>query len=146
MNLSAPFLPQFYKEQLDSVLPYCDYLIGNESEAIAYAESHGLDVCLPAPAIITTTNSPIQNKDIAAIAKAIAALPKKNTVRPRTVVITQGTDPTIVVVGGPEPTVLSYPVRPVSTNDIVDTNGAGYNASPCPFSPKAFNISSADGA
>ncbi|KAH8155549.1 uncharacterized protein LAJ45_00559 [Morchella importuna] len=106
MNLSAPFLPQFFKEQLDSVLPYCDYLIGNESEAIAYAESHGLDT-----------------KDITAIAKAIAALPKKNTSRPRTVIITQGTEPTVVVIGDAEPT--SYPVRPVAPSDIVDTNGAG---------------------
>lgn len=125
MNLSAPFLPQFFKEQLDSVLPYCDYLIGNESEAIAYAESHNLDVSLPVPAIITTTNSPTQTKDITAIAKAIAALPKINTARPRTVIITQGTDPTVVVVGGAEPTVATYDVRPVSPKNIVDTNGAG---------------------
>lgn len=125
MNLSAPFIAQFFKEQLDSVLPYCDYLIGNESEAIAYAESHNLDVSLPAPAIITTTNSPTQTKDITAIAKAIAALPKKNSARPRTVVITQGTEPTIVVSGGAEPTVTSYSVRPIDPKDIVDTNGAG---------------------
>lgn len=125
MNLSAPFIPQFFKDQLDSVLPYCDYLIGNESEAIAYAESHNLDVSLPTPPIVTTTNSPTHSKDITAIAKAIAALPKKNTSRPRTVVITQGTEPTIVVIGGAEPIVASYPVRPVSPKDIVDTNGAG---------------------
>lgn len=125
MNLSAPFIPQFFKDQLDSVLPYCDYLIGNESEAISYAESHDLDVSLPTPAIVTTTNSPTQSKDITAIAKAIAALPKKNPSRPRTVVITQGTEPTIVVVGGAEPVITSHPVRPVDPKDIVDTNGAG---------------------
>ena len=45
MNLSAPFLPQFFKEQLESCSPYWDYLIGNESEALAYAESHELEVC-----------------------------------------------------------------------------------------------------
>jgi adenosine kinase len=44
MNLSAPFLPQFFKEQLDSCAPYWDYLIGNEAEALAYAESHDLKV------------------------------------------------------------------------------------------------------
>lgn len=44
MNLSAPFLCQFFKEQMDSVLPYTDYVIGNESEALAYAESHDLKV------------------------------------------------------------------------------------------------------
>ena len=32
---------------MDSVAPYWDYLIGNESEAIAYSESHGLGVRLP---------------------------------------------------------------------------------------------------
>lgn len=44
MNLSAPFLPQFFKDQLDSCAPYWDYLIGNESEALAYAKSHDLKV------------------------------------------------------------------------------------------------------
>ncbi|PWW80341.1 adenosine kinase [Tuber magnatum] len=108
MNLSAPFLPQFFKEQLDSVAPYWDYLIGNQSEALAYSESHGLGT-----------------KDITAIAKSIAALPKKNTSRPRIVVITQGTDPTIAVTGGPNPIVEVYPVRPIESKDISDTNGAG---------------------
>jgi adenosine kinase len=44
MNLSAPFLAQFFKEQMDSVAPFWDYLIGNESEALAYAQSHDLKV------------------------------------------------------------------------------------------------------
>lgn len=108
MNLSAPFLPQLFKEQLDSVAPYWDYLIGNESEALAYSESHELGT-----------------KDITEIAKRIANLPKENTSRPRIVVITQGTDPTIVVTGGPDPVVEVYPVRPIESGDIVDTNGAG---------------------
>lgn len=45
MNLSAPFLPMFFKDQLASVLPYVDYLIGNESEAGAYADTNSLGVC-----------------------------------------------------------------------------------------------------
>lgn len=40
MNLSAPFIPQFFKAQVDEILPFVDILIGNESEAEAYAESH----------------------------------------------------------------------------------------------------------
>lgn len=40
MNLSAPFIPQFFKSQVDELLPFVDILIGNESEAEAYAESH----------------------------------------------------------------------------------------------------------
>ncbi|KAI5806583.1 pfkB family carbohydrate kinase [Peziza echinospora] len=108
MNLSAPFLAQFFKDQMDSVAPYWDYLIGNESEALAYSESHNLG----------TT-------DITEIAKKIANLPKKNTARPRVVVITQGTDPTIVVTSGDEPTVKTFPVRVIDSSEITDTNGAG---------------------
>jgi len=110
LNFSAPFLPTFFKEQFDSVVPYCDYLIGNESEALAYSDSHDLGT-----------------KDIAEIAKKISTLPKKNTSRPRVIVITQGTDPTIVVTSdGPhESKVQTYPVHKIDSKDIVDTNGAG---------------------
>jgi adenosine kinase len=44
-NLSAPFIAQFFKDQVDQVLPYVDLLFGNESEAEAYAESHEWGVC-----------------------------------------------------------------------------------------------------
>lgn len=44
MNLSAPFLCQLFKNQMDAVSIYCDYIIGNESEAAAYAEAHDLNV------------------------------------------------------------------------------------------------------
>lgn len=43
-SLAAPFIPQFFKEPLDQTAEYWDYVIGNETEAISYAESHGLDV------------------------------------------------------------------------------------------------------
>ncbi|OCK80228.1 Ribokinase-like protein [Lepidopterella palustris CBS 459.81] len=110
MNLSAPFIPQFFKGQLDQTSPYWDYLIGNETEALAYAESHSLG----------TT-------DVKAIAKSIASLPKKNTKRPRTVIITQGTDPSIVVVGKEdgEVTIAEVPVHAIEKSRICDTNGAG---------------------
>jgi adenosine kinase len=81
MNLSAPFIPQFFKAQLDSVLPYCDFIIGNESEAESYATAHGL----PSPT------------DLPAVAQSIAALPKTNASRPRIVVITHGAESTVVV-------------------------------------------------
>lgn len=45
LSLSAPFIPQFFKDQLDQTAAYWDYIIGNETEAISYSESHGLDVC-----------------------------------------------------------------------------------------------------
>lgn len=44
MNLSAPFIPEFFKDNVDKVLPYIDVLFGNESEAEAFARSHGWDV------------------------------------------------------------------------------------------------------
>ena len=41
LNLSAPFIPQFFKVQLEELLPHVDVLIGNESEAAAYASAAG---------------------------------------------------------------------------------------------------------
>lgn len=110
INLSAPFIPQFFKDGLDSVLPYVDILIGNESEAASYSESHGLG----------TT-------DVTEIAKAIAKLPKKNSKRERTVVFTQGTDPTISVVAKQEgdAEVTEKVVHAIEKEKINDTNGAG---------------------
>ncbi|KAG9247103.1 adenosine kinase [Calycina marina] len=104
-SLSAPFIPQFFKEPLDASAPYWDYVIGNETEALAYAESHG-----------------IETKDLKEIALALAKLPKNNTQRERVAVITQGTDPTIVAVGGK---IEEFPVHAIDGNLINDTTGAG---------------------
>ena len=38
LNLSAPFLCQFFKDQMFSVLPFTDIVFGNETEAATYAE------------------------------------------------------------------------------------------------------------
>lgn len=58
MNLSAPFIPQFFKSQVDEILPYVDVLIGNESEAEAYAASHEWDVRpLPPPLSLSRSRS-----------------------------------------------------------------------------------------
>ncbi|KAI0191212.1 Ribokinase-like protein [Xylaria flabelliformis] len=109
VNLSAPFIPQFFKDKLDASSPYWDYIICNETEAAAYANSHGLENIA---------------EDIPAIAKALANLPKKNTQRPRVAVITQGTNPTLVAVQGQDE-VKQYPVHVISADKINDTNGAG---------------------
>ncbi|KAI6250587.1 Adenosine kinase [Erysiphe necator] len=105
-SLSAPFIPKFFKEPLDDTAPYWDYVIGNETEALAYAESHN-----------------IESKDIKEIAKALAALPKKNNEKKRTAIITQGTEPTIVVIDGQEP--QEFPVHAIDKDLINDTTGAG---------------------
>jgi len=39
MNLSAPFISQFYIAPLLAVLPYVDIIFGNEAEAQAFAEA-----------------------------------------------------------------------------------------------------------
>lgn len=46
MNLSAPFLVEFFGEQMKTALAYCDYVFGNESEAAAFGEKYswGTDV------------------------------------------------------------------------------------------------------
>jgi adenosine kinase len=107
LSLSAPFICQFFKDPLDESAPYWDYVIGNEGEAEAYADSHGLGT-----------------KDVKEIAKALANLPKANSQRKRVAVITQGTEPTIVAVQG-EAEVKEYPVHAISKEEINDTNGAG---------------------
>ncbi|CAL5229682.1 g13050 [Coccomyxa viridis] len=107
MNLSAPFISQVppFKKTLMEAMPYIDFLFGNETEARAFAESEGW----------TTT-------DVAEIALKAAAFPKQNGSRPRTVVFTQGKDPTVVASLGK---IQLYPVIPVAKEKLVDTNGAG---------------------
>lgn len=107
LSLSAPFIPQFFKEPLDQTAPYWDYVIGNETEARAYADAHELGT-----------------QDVKQIAKHLAGLDKVNKARKRTVVITQGTDPTVVAVQGEEE-VKEYGVHEIAKEEIYDTNGAG---------------------
>jgi adenosine kinase len=107
LSLSAPFIPQFFKDPLDASAPYWDYVIGNETEAAAYAESHGLG----------TT-------DVKEIAKALANLPKENKQRKRVAIITQGTEPTVIAIQG-EDKVQEFPVHELAKEEINDTNGAG---------------------
>ncbi|KIY50499.1 adenosine kinase [Fistulina hepatica ATCC 64428] len=109
LNLSAPFIPQFFGAQLQQVLPYCDIIIANEAEAEAWASANGH----PEP-----TNLP-------AVAKALATLPKQNAARPRTVVLTHGSEATVVVVSTTPDAPKIYPVDLVRPEDIEDTNGAG---------------------
>lgn len=106
LSLSAPFIPQFFKDPVDACTPYCDYIVGNESEALAFAESHGFG----------TT-------DIKEITKKISALPKVNNKRERVAIITQGTLPTVISVGGKD--VKEYPVHELKKEEINDTTGAG---------------------
>lgn len=107
LSLAAPFIPQFFKEVVDASAPYWDYVIGNETEAAAYAESHGLPSKEP--------------KDVCV---HLANLPKENKQRKRVAIITQGTEPTLVAVQG-EQGVKEFPVHAIKEEQINDTNGAG---------------------
>uniref|UniRef100_G3NTW1 Adenosine kinase n=1 Tax=Gasterosteus aculeatus aculeatus TaxID=481459 RepID=G3NTW1_GASAC len=104
MNLSAPFICQFFKDNLMQVMPYVDVLFGNETEATAFAKEQNF-----------------KTEDIKEIAKKAQALPKVNTKRQRIVVLTQGKDETVCQ----SDTVETFPVLKIDPKDIVDTNGAG---------------------
>jgi len=108
LNLSAPFIPQFFGAQLSSVLPYCDIIIGNETEAEAYATAAGLE----------------DPKNLVATARAIATLPKANKAR-RIVIFTHGPKSTILVSSEDQANPKEYKVTPIPDEQIVDTNGAG---------------------
>ena len=109
LNLSAPFIPQFFKAQLDTILPYADIVIGNESEAESWGEAAGV----------------ADKKDLASIARSIALFAKSNPSRPRLVVLTHGAESTIVVSAATANEPKVYPVKKLSEAEIVDTNGAG---------------------
>lgn len=106
MNLAAPFISQFFDAPLTAALPFVDIVVGNESEALAFAEKQGYE-----------------DKSLAGIAARIAALPKKDESRPRTVIITHGDKETTLVVHGSEP--ATFDVPPVPESEMVDVNGAG---------------------
>jgi len=86
-------------------MPYVDYMFGNESEAAAFGKKMGYKDCSPAN-----------------VALEIYKLPKENKSRSRIVVITQGSDSTIVVRDGK---VTKFDVPKVPAEEIVDVNGAG---------------------
>jgi adenosine kinase len=110
MNISAPFLCQFFREAMDATAPYWDFIFGNETEAAAWAEHHGH-----------------KTNDLREIALLLANQPKLNDKRKRYAVITQGTGPTLVAVQGQTSVdqVQSFAIKPVPSEEIEDTNGAG---------------------
>ncbi|KAJ8365769.1 hypothetical protein SKAU_G00146000 [Synaphobranchus kaupii] len=73
LNLSAPFISQFFKEPMMKVMPYVDILFGNETEAATFAREQGFET-----------------DDIKEIARMAQSLPKMNEKRQRMVVFTQG--------------------------------------------------------
>lgn len=107
LSLSAPFIPLFFKDQLAQTSKYWDYVIGNETEARSWAEGQGHET-----------------RDVKEIALLMAKLPKENEKKKRTVVITQGTEQTVVAVQG-EKEVREFGIMKVGKESICDTTGAG---------------------
>lgn len=105
MNLSAPFISQFFKDPLMAVIPYIDILFGNESEALTFSQEQGFNT-----------------ENLKEIGVKMMKLPKLNSNRPRVVVLTQGHDPVLLFEGE---TIREFPVLELKESEIVDTNGAG---------------------
>jgi len=106
MNLSAPFLCQFFKDPMLKVMAHANIVFGNETEADAFGEAMGYET-----------------KDRKEIAKKIAEMPLEGvSPRSRVVVITQGSDPVLVIENGK---LTEYHAKVLPKESIVDTNGAG---------------------
>jgi adenosine kinase len=101
INLSAIFIVEFFTAKLEAALEFADIVFGNESEAEAYGKVKKMEDCS---------------------SKAVALELSKGG-KNRMVVITQGSEPTIVAVGGYK--VTEYIVPPLTADQIVDSNGAG---------------------
>ncbi|XP_014204574.1 adenosine kinase 2 [Copidosoma floridanum] len=105
MNLSAPFLCEFYKKPMSAALPYVDVLFGNETEAEAFSKAFNLE-----------------STDIKEIALKIASMEKINNNKKRIVIITQGSSPVLLAKDG---NITQYPVTKLPEEKVIDTNGAG---------------------
>lgn len=104
MNLSAPFISQFFKEPLMEAMPYVDILFGNETEAVTFSKEQNFGT-----------------ENLKEIGQKIVELKKLNSNK-RVVILTQGHDPVLLFEGG---TIREFPVVEIKESDIVDTNGAG---------------------
>lgn len=106
MNLSAPFICEFFKDALEKVLPYMDIIFGNETEAKTFSKVQGWET-----------------ENVEEIAVKIAQWSKASGKDKRVAVITQGPDP--VIVAGDDGKVQKFPVILLPKEKLVDTNGAG---------------------
>ncbi|CAI5747026.1 unnamed protein product [Peronospora destructor] len=104
INLSAPFIVEVFKDPLMTAIHFADFVFGNESEAKTLGKVQGW------------------GDNVQEIALKTALLEKANDSRSRTVVFTQGADPTVVVHQGK---IHTFDVPKMAASSIVDTNGAG---------------------
>eukprot|EP00301_Raphidiophrys_heterophryoidea_P024212 c7778_g1_i3.p1 GENE.c7778_g1_i3~~c7778_g1_i3.p1 ORF type:complete len:230 (+),score=58.30 c7778_g1_i3:471-1160(+) len=105
-NLGAPYISQQFLDRIMIAIPVAAFVFGNSSEAIAFAKANDWE-----------------EQDLVAITQRIARLPQHiNITHVRTVVITQGTGPTIVAT---RTQVTFFAVVAIPDELLVDTNGAG---------------------
>ncbi|PIN07855.1 putative pfkB family carbohydrate kinase [Handroanthus impetiginosus] len=102
MNLSAPFICEFFQDVQDKVIPYIDYVFGNETEARTFSKVHGWET---------------ENVEEIALNPSC----QRRLERPKESVITQGSDPVVVAEDG---RVKLLPIIPLPKEKLVDTNGA----------------------
>lgn len=104
MNLSAPFLINFFWEKVAQILPFADVVFCNEDEA----------GCLGQKLEWGT--------DLQQIALKLSEYQKENSQKKRLVIFTQGSKETIVCYEGK--ITLFTPIK-CKEEELVDTNGAG---------------------
>ncbi|GMN39160.1 hypothetical protein TIFTF001_008390 [Ficus carica] len=104
MNHSAPFICEFFKDVLDKVLQYMDFVFGNETEAKTFSRVHGWET-----------------ENVEETAQKISQCRKASGTHKRITVITQGLDPVVVVDDGK---VKKFPVIKLPKEKLVNTNGA----------------------
>ncbi|KAL2974254.1 hypothetical protein AAZX31_14G093300 [Glycine max] len=105
MNLSATFICEFFKGALDKVIPYMDYIFGNETEARTFSKAQGWET-----------------DNVEETTLEISHLPKASQKHKRITVITQGADPVSVA---EDEKIKLYPMILLPKDKLVDTNGAG---------------------
>lgn len=107
LNVSAVFLVEvdFFWQRMAALLPHTDLIVANEEEAKALGRRLGLS-----------------SATLPELAAQVAALPKENGSRGRTVIFTQGPAATIVCRDG-----RVHEFKPIvcPRDRLVDTNGAG---------------------
>ena len=121
LNISAPFIPRLHFSKFAAVFPFCDIVLGNDADARSWAIVAGLQ---PADAAAGSSSY----LPLASIADTIASLPfdaSKSSAAKRTVILTNGPEPTVLTQSPGNFRTLTIVVPKVAADEVVDTNGAG---------------------